>query len=47
MSVHLSCRSTWKSNPFTRGSYSYLAAGVDINLHDTLRQPVPTPEVNV
>ena len=38
-------RSEWHNNPYTRGAYSYLATGVPLELHDMLRQPLPSTQV--
>ncbi|XP_070211258.1 spermine oxidase-like isoform X2 [Littorina saxatilis] len=35
-------RSEWHSNPYTRGAYSYLAAGVPLELHQVLSHPLPS-----
>nr|KAG5695799.1 hypothetical protein BaRGS_013397 [Batillaria attramentaria] len=37
-------RSTWHSNPYTRGAYSFLATGAPLELHDALSQPLPAKE---
>ena len=40
-------RSEWQNNPYIRGAYSYLATGVPLELHDMLRQPLPSIHVGI
>ena len=40
-------RSEWQNNPYIRGANSYLATGVPLELHDVLRQPLPSIHVSM